>query len=158
MKVKTIIYEDFANYKKPSMFIGTTTCDWKCCEEQMLSKDICQNSELYNSPDADIDDDTIIKKYMDNKLTGAIVFGGLEPMLQFGEVYHLIKKIRRYTNDDIVIYTGYDKNEVGDKIEILRPYGNIIIKYGRFVPNQEPHYDKILGVNLISDNQYAERI
>jgi hypothetical protein len=35
---------------------------------------------------------------------------------------------------------------------------NIIIKYGRFIPNHQPHYDEILGVKLASDNQYAERI
>lgn len=32
------------------------------------------------------------------------------------------------------------------------------LKFGRYIPNQTPHYDSILGVNLASDNQYAERI
>ena len=35
---------------------------------------------------------------------------------------------------------------------------NIIIKFGRFVPMQQPHFDPILGVNLASDNQYAKQI
>ena len=35
---------------------------------------------------------------------------------------------------------------------------NIIIKYGRFIPDQQPHYDEILGVNLASSNQGAEKI
>ena len=30
---------------------------------------------------------------------------------------------------------------------------NIILKTGRFIPNHKPHYDDVLGVNLISDNQ-----
>ena len=37
-------------------------------------------------------------------------------------------------------------------------FTNIIIKFGRYIPNQKPHYDEVLGVNLASDNQYAERI
>jgi len=35
---------------------------------------------------------------------------------------------------------------------------NIIIKYGRFIPDKEKHYDEVLGIYLASDNQYAERI
>lgn len=35
---------------------------------------------------------------------------------------------------------------------------NIIVKFGRFIPNQHPHYDEVLGINLASDNQYAEKI
>ena len=41
---------------------------------------------------------------------------------------------------------------------MLYDYKNIIIKYGRYIPNQTPHRDEVLGVNLASDNQYAERI
>ena len=35
---------------------------------------------------------------------------------------------------------------------------NIIIKFGRYIPNQEKHYDDVLGIELASDNQYAEVI
>ena len=35
---------------------------------------------------------------------------------------------------------------------------NIIIKFGRFIPNQQSHYDAVLGIKLASSNQYAERI
>jgi hypothetical protein len=41
---------------------------------------------------------------------------------------------------------------------MLWDYKNIIIKYGRYIPNQTPHYDEVLGVYLASDNQYAVRI
>ena len=58
--------------------------------------------------------------------------------------------------DDIVIYTGYTEKEVKENFDWIFLYENIIIKYGRFIPNQSPHYDKILGVNLSSDNQYAK--
>lgn len=33
MRVKTIVDEDFTNYKKPAMFIGTISCGGKCCIE-----------------------------------------------------------------------------------------------------------------------------
>ena len=61
-------------------------------------------------------------------------------------------------NDDIIIYTGYDKNEIEDQIMILKKYKNIIVKFGRYVPGQQAHFDKVLGVELASDNQYAEKI
>ena len=34
MIIKGIIDEDFVNYKKPSMFLGTCFCDLKCCREK----------------------------------------------------------------------------------------------------------------------------
>ena len=59
---------------------------------------------------------------------------------------------------DIVIYTGYYKEEIADKIALLSKYKNIIIKYGRYIPNQEKHYDEVLGVYLASSNQRGEKI
>ena len=49
-------------------------------------------------------------------------------------------------------------NEILNKVTVLKRFPNIIIKFGRYIPNQQPHYDEVLGVNLASDNQYAERI
>ena len=49
-------------------------------------------------------------------------------------------------------------DEILSKIEDLLKFSNIIIKFGRYIPGQKPHYDEILGVNLASDNQYAEVI
>ena len=80
-------------------------------------------------------------------------------MLQFEEVKALIKKFRdNGCNDEFLIYTGYNKDEIEDKIEILKKFGNIICKFGRFVPGQEKHFDDVLGVYLASPNQRAERI
>ena len=45
-----------------------------------------------------------------------------------------------------------------DEIEELERCENIIVKYGRYIPDQEKHYDEVLGVYLASNNQYAERI
>ena len=43
-------------------------------------------------------------------------------------------------------------------VDFLKSYKNIIIKFGRFIPNDKPHRDTILGVNLASSNQYAKKI
>ena len=159
MQVKTIIDEDFTNYKKSSMFIATCYCNWKCCIEQGLDKSICQNSEIAKQKNIEISADEIFSRYISNPITNSIVVGGLEPFLQFEEVYELIKCFRdNKCVDDFIIYTGYYDYEISDKINKLKQFQNIIIKYGRFMPNHQPHYDEVLGINLISNNQYAERI
>ena len=159
MQVKTIIDEDFTNYKNPSMFIATCYCNWKCCVEQGLDKSICQNSEIAQQKNIEVSADEIFSRYISNSITNALVVGGLEPFLQFEEIYELIKYFRdNNCNDDIVIYTGYYDYEIQNEINILKQYPNIIIKFGRFKPNQKSHYDDVLGVNLISDNQYGEKI
>ena len=82
----------------------------------------------------------------------------MEPFDQFNELFLLIKEFREKTNVDIVVYTGYNENEIQEQIEKLKQFENIIIKFGRYIPNQSPHYDKLLGIELASDNQYAKRI
>ena len=81
-----------------------------------------------------------------------------QPFDSWEDLYNLIKELREYTEDDVVIYTGYNKDELLDKIKKLSQFKNIIIKYGRYIPNQTSHYDENLGVNLASYNQYSERI
>lgn len=61
-------------------------------------------------------------------------------------------------DDDVVIYTGYYPDEIKDALDVLKGFNNIIIKFGRYIPNRQSRYDEILGVTLASDNQYAERI
>ena len=147
------------NYKLPSMYIATATCSFKCDKE--YGKPICQNSELVNQPTHNISDALIAKRYINNDITRAVVFGGLEPFDQFNDMCCLIKILRDsyHLSDDIVIYTGYNRNEIEEKVDFLiKNYNNIIVKYGRYIPGQQPHYDPVLGVYLASDNQYAERI
>ena len=60
--------------------------------------------------------------------------------------------------DDIVVYTGYDKEEIPEHLMTLKKYKNIIVKFGRYVPGQQAHFDEVLGVELASDNQYAEKL
>lgn len=152
MKIKKIIDEDFTNYKKPSMFICTTRCTMKCGEE------LCQNSPWLKQPDIEVDPIDIIPIYINNGLTQAVVFGGLEPFDSWVDLFNFIFMFRSVSDDDIVIYTGYNKDEILDKVTVLKEFPNIIIKFGRYIPEQEPHYDEVLGVDLASDNQYAERI
>lgn len=155
MHVKQIVFEDFVNYKKPSMFIGFSKCSFKCDKE--FGSCICQNSSLANSPTIEIAEDEIAKRYISNPITSSIVCGGLEPFDTFEELLKLVKEVRKLTNDDIVIYTGYKYSEIEKKIDILKKYKNIIIKLGRYIPNSNKIYDEILGVNLSSENQYAIR-
>lgn len=158
MHLKNIISEDFVNYRYPSMFLITAHCNWKCCTEAGIPITECQNQPLVDVNTKSFFIEDIIDSYLKNDITKAIVFGGLEPFLQFDELLSFIEEFREKCDDDIVIYTGYYKDELYDEIEELRLYKNIVIKFGRFIPNQEIHFDEVLGVNLASSNQYAERI
>lgn len=152
MIVKRILDEDFVNYKVPSMYIAFPKCTFKC------GHNLCQNSDLAISKDIDIAIGDIVDRYMDNPITKAFVFAGLEPFDSERDLFTLIRSIRSETNDDIVIFTGYYKNEILTQVEKLKKYKNIVIKFGRYIPEQQPHFDTVLGVKLASDNQYAEKI
>ena len=152
MKIKGLITEDFVNYKKASMTIIFPYCTFKC------GKDYCQNSSLAKTPIIEISIDDLVNRYINNPITEAVVMQGLEPFDSWNDLKEFVQKLREYNNDDIVIYTGYNKDEVSKYIEELSVYPNIIIKFGRYIPNQDGHYDDVLGVYLVSNNQYAERI
>ncbi len=159
MIIKDIIDEDFVNYKFPSMVIEFPYCSMKCDKEFGVT--VCQNSSLHKQPNIDIDVDKLIQRYKSNLITRSVVCQGLEPMDSFDELISFISTLRNMgIDDDVVIYTGYTKDELMEKkyLEPLIRFKNIIVKFGRYVPDNNPHYDDILGVNLISDNQYAERI
>ena len=156
MIVKDIIFEDFINYKKPSMFIICTKCSFKCNKENNCN--VCQNSNIIYQPDIKLSNEYIINNYLNNNITKSIVFGGLEPFDTFADLLTLIKDIRNVTDDDIVIYSGYTEDELSDYITKLKKFKNIIIKVGRYKPNDQRHYDKILGIYLCSSNQYAIQI
>ena len=168
MIVKGIIDEDFINYKKPAMVIEFPYCSFKCDKE--FGRAVCQNSSLANEPNIEIEHYKIIYRFFENNISEAIVFQGLEPLDSFIDVLKLLAILHlpafAVFQTDVVIYTGYTKEELQNKIykdnisylDKLKQYKNIIIKYGRYIPDQEPHYDEVLGVNLASDNQYAERL
>ena len=159
MLIKSFKDEDFVNYKKPSMFIIMPHCSFKCDKENGCL--MCQNSSLVHEPTHDVETELLVRRYLNNPITKAVVFGGLEPFDTAEEMSNFIDILRADygRNDDVVIYTGYTEEELitNKYYEQILEYGNIVIKYGRFRPNQAPHYDEVLGVNLASDNQYARR-
>lgn len=156
MIIKQLLDEDFVNYKKPSMFIGFPSCSWKCDKE--CGMQVCQNSALASSPIKNIGFKTIVNRYINNPITSSVVCGGLEPFDTWDDLCGLVTYLRMSTQDDIVIYTGYYKEEIEVYIDELKVFPNIIIKFGRYIPCCEKHYDEVLGIYLASDNQYAERI
>lgn len=157
MRLKGIVIEDFINYKLPSMFLITCSCDWKCCKE--AGNNICQNMEIVKEKNKNISDEKIFEKYISNPITKAIVVGGLEPFDQFEELHNLIHYFRENNcEDEFIIYTGYYPEEIEGYIYFLKMFKNIIIKFGRYIPNRNNKYDEILGVTLASDNQFARKI
>lgn len=159
MRVKGIIEEDFANYKSPAMFINTCFCDFKCCNEAGLDIGACQNAPLAQAAIKQIADDVIYRHFASNPITKAVVIGGMEPMMQIDEVAALISLFRANgCNSTFIIYTGYYPEEIDKEIKLLRRFGNIVIKFGRYIPDRQSRYDDVLGINLSSDNQFAKQI
>lgn len=161
MRVKTVVDEDFTNYKKPSMFIGTISCGGKCCIEAGIPLSVCQNDGWRSGAPIVLSNRELCQRYLNNPLTKAIVFGGLEPFEQFKELERFIFTLRHVfgCDDDVVIYTGYNPEELSSELNVLSwHYNNIIVKFGRFVPNSQHRFDEVLGVELASDNQYAVQI
>ena len=166
MLIKGIIDEDFLNYKKPSMYIATSKCSFKCDKE--CGRAVCQNSCLAQAPSLEITVPEIVSRYMSNPITKAIVLSGMEPFDTPDLIYELVLTLREDgVMDDIVIYTGYTEYELtlddsgrqeNATYNWLKHYPNIFIKFGRYVPDQEPHYDEVLGVKLASDNQYGKKV
>lgn len=156
MIVNDIVFEDFCNYKEPSMFILFPKCSFKCCKENEDCH--CQNSPLANTPDVYVSTDFVVSSFGTNSISKAVVCGGLEPFDSWADLQIFIAQFRAQYISPIIIYMGYNKDEIQDKLKWLSSYENIVVKFGRYIPNQEHHYDEILGVNLASDNQYAEVI
>ena len=140
------------------MFIIFPFCSFKCENEAKVH--CCQNSDLARSPIIEISAENIIERYISNKITKSIVCGGLEPMDSFDDLSQLLYSFRDKSEDDFVIYTGYTKQECEQNgwITALSKVPNVIIKFGRYILNQPSVYDNVLGTNLASNNQFAERI
>ena len=119
---------------------------------------MCQNGTLATTPNINIGVKTIVNKYINNPITKSIVCGGLEPFDTFDDLLQLIAYLRVSTDDDIVIYTGYNQSEITWKIAKLKKFKNIIVKFGRYKPNRPSRFDNLIGVYLASPNQYAKII
>lgn len=148
------------------MYIAFPSCTWKC------GRGLCQNSPLAQSPDFEVTKESLCERYQQNPISKSITIAGLEPIDNFIDLISFVDCARNKFNikDPIVIYTGYTEEELengkllieGDaetfqsawKYLISLP--NIIIKFGRYIPDQDPHFDCVLGVKLASNNQYAK--
>ena len=154
MLIKGLVDEDFVNYKLPSMFIIMPNCSFKCDKE--CGKNICQNSALSKEPVVDINIKELLNRYDSNDISKAVVLGGLEPFDSPTDLLDFMLLFRERSNDPIVIYTGYTEEEIKEKFKWAFDIDNVTIKFGRFIPDQEKHFDSVLGVYLSSPNQYAK--
>ena len=159
MKIKGIIFEDFVNYKIPCMTIESPICKGFKCDKE-CGMQVCQNGALATAPTKDYSIDSIISLYKTNPIARAVCFQGLEPFDTFIDLHDFIFEFRNCYSitDDIIIYTGYNKDEIENQLIELKQFPNIVVKFGRYIPNSESHFDEVLGVKLASLNQYAERI
>lgn len=132
------------------MVVSFPYCTFKC------GKANCHNYAFRNTPNIEIEELNIAYRYKFNPITKAIVFSGFEPFDSFNDMIKLIEALRRITSDPIVIFTGYDEDEVKGRLAMVTQHKNIIVKFGRYIPNKPSRKDEILGVTLASDNQYAK--
>ena len=156
MQLRGMNEYDIVNYKLPSMFLIFPYCTFKCDKE--CGKPVCQNSALAREPIIETDAMKLVLKYINNPLTHAIVCGGLEPFDSEEDLFSFITLARGFTNDPIIIYTGYKEEELKEQISLLSKFNNIIVKFGRFIPDSPHIFDAVLGVELASDNQYAKEM
>lgn len=150
MHLKQIIDESFGDYKQAAMLLVVPECSWKCKG--------CQNTHLAELETKNFPDEEIWGRYEKNAITSAIVMGGLEPFCNMDEVVSFIDAgVARGQDTPIIIYTGYDISITSDSfIQAAQRYrGQILVKFGRYIPNMPKVYNKHLGVFLASPNQYV---
>lgn len=135
------------------------SCTFKCDKESKCQ--ICQNWQIRKQKTIKVDLMNIIERYDKNDLAKSITFQGLEPLDNLKQLLWFIYYFRKDHHDPIYIWTGYTEEECEDLIYFLKDkmkYDNIFIKFGRFVPNCEKHFDKELKIYLASPNQYCKKI
>lgn len=148
----------FNDYKKTGLYIPIgVNCTGKCWREQGLTSDICQNWDMNNVYETYTIKD-ILEIYDKNPFLEAFIMTGMEAFDNFEEMLNLIKVIRSYKNEEIVIFTGYNPNELKDEINILKKFKDIIIKFGRYERDLKPKKDEVGGVTLVTSNQFFKRI
>ncbi len=157
MILKGIIDTDYVQYYKPCMTLMFPICSFKCDKES--GQKICINGELTKSPNITINTYTVIERYLSNDMVDTLCCAGLEPFDSELDLNRLISLLRFCEcDDDIIIFTGYTETEVQEKFSWIYGHKNIIIKFGRYIPDIPNIYDDLLQVKLASNNQYAKRI
>lgn len=155
MILKGIVEEDFTNYKLPVMQLIFPKCSFKC------GKGLCQNSPLAKTPNVEFDENDIVKKYISNRITQGVLCAGFEPFDSPEDLILFANIFRQHTSDILIVFTGYTEEEIQNMSAykwLKNNISNLIIKFGRYVPRQRPHYDEVLCVQLASQNQYAKVI
>lgn len=187
MLIKGIVDEDFINYKLPSMYIATATCSFKCdkeCGRPVCQNSELAKQPTIDIPVEKIIDRYLSNPITHAIVLGGLepfdqvdeVINLVDELKYRGDAGFDAVNCDAISNDSpcldpIVIYTGYTKEEIMNMNNYLlyklcengqhywfHGVPNIIVKFGRYIPGQQPHYDPVLGVYLASDNQYAERI
>lgn len=158
MKILGIVEEDFVNFKFPSMLISFPYCSFKCNRD--CGQEVCHNSPLAKSKIIEISCAELVERYMKNSISRAVILQGLEPLDSLDDVKSFIEVFREASSDAIIVYTGYTQEELPYKQIVdyitCKNFGNIIIKYGRFIPNRPHVFNNVLGVELASNNQGVE--
>ena len=157
----TIVFND---YKKTGLYLALTKCNFKCVKEAKakgLKLIECQNHSLANQKSfLNLSTQEIYDFYIStNPFIECVIMSGLDPIDSWNEgTIEFIDEFRKISDMEIVIFTGYYPNEIEDKLNILKTYKNITIKFGRYSPEVDSRFDDIGEVNLISGNQYFQVI
>lgn len=169
MNIIFLIETDVVNFWRTSMCIGMPYCDGKCWKDLNARGgnydwSLCHNGGLLKERKIEIPVNELAKKYVNNPLSHAVVFAGMEPLISMNEVVAFIAYLRGACrcDDPVIIYTGYNEDEepyikFHNLLETAE-VNNVIVKFGRYVPDQKSHLDPVLKVMLASDNQYAKQI
>jgi len=157
-----------SDYKKFAIYLPTTFCTLKCMTElkqreiKLEEHEECHNHKLLGCNTIELSTLDIKTKYIDNNpLVECVILSGLDPMDDFDNSIKFIKEFRELDKKmEIVIFTGYEPEEIMDKINLLKEIDNrnITFKFGRFRPDLKPRYDEVGEVTLISGNQYFKNI
>lgn len=148
---------DLVNYKDPTFTVAMgITCTFKCDREN--GTQLCQNYPLTKELVIHYSISKTIGRYKRQSFAKSLTLQGLEPLDNMTQLIWLLIKFREETNDKIIIWTGYTEEECSSFIALLNELDihNVIIKFGRFRPNQESHMDELLGVKLVNPEQYAK--
>ena len=158
LDVFTINECDLVNYVYPTFLIASgVTCTFKC--ERECGKKVCQNHPLLKEEVIHYSIPNAIWRYDRQSLSNSITFQGLEPLDNMVQLVWFLIEFRKNHDDDVIIWTGYTEDECEAFINLLKELKitNVIIKFGRYVPDKEPHMDELLGVQLSNEEQYAKR-
>lgn len=148
-------------YKKIGLLVPIgISCTWKC-KNCINRQHTFKNSNKYHISEYEIGE--IIKIYKKNILVESLILAGLEPFDNPHDLRRLIGVFRDSISDDIIIYTGYDNDDIDTNKELkmllqeILKYDNILVKFGRYIEGKDKIYDNVLGIELASDNQWTFR-